>query len=100
MDLLLLDVAHADAEAVAAAVGELRRKVEKVRLVVGNVATAEAARRLCALGVDAIKVGVGPGRGCRTRLETGAGVPQLQAVREAYLATERPGADHRGRRHP
>ncbi len=39
-------------------------------------------------GVDAIKVGVGPGRGCRTRLETGAGVPQLQAVREAYLATE------------
>ena len=54
----------------------------------GNVATAEAARRLAALGVDAIKVGVGPGRGCRTRLETGAGVPQLQAVREAYLATE------------
>ena len=56
--------------------------------MVGNVATAEAARRLAGLGVDAIKVGVGPGRGCRTRLETGAGVPQLQAVREAYLATE------------
>jgi IMP dehydrogenase len=88
VDLLLLDVAHADAEAVAAAVLELRVRLEKARLVVGNVATAEAARRLCALGVDAIKVGVGPGRGCRTRLETGAGVPQLQAVREAYLATD------------
>jgi IMP dehydrogenase len=62
--------------------------VAKVPLIVGNVATAEAARRLLDLGVDAIKVGVGPGRGCRTRLETGAGVPQLQAVREAYVATE------------
>src|SRR3990172_1891952 len=41
-----------------------------------------------ARGVGGMKVGVGPGRGCRTRLETGAGVPQLQAVREAYLATE------------
>ena len=88
VDVVLLDVAHADSEAVAAAVGELRKRAEKVRLVVGNVATAEGARRLAALGVDAIKVGVGPGRGCRTRLETGAGVPQLQAVREAYLATE------------
>jgi IMP dehydrogenase len=88
VDLVLLDVAHADAEAVAGAVRDLRKRVGTVRLVVGNVATAEATCRLAALGVDAIKVGVGPGRGCRTRLETGAGVPQLQAVREAYLATE------------
>jgi IMP dehydrogenase len=87
VDLVLLDVAHADAEAVLGAVGELRKRLGTVSLVVGNVATAEAACRLAALGVDAIKVGVGPGRGCRTRLETGAGVPQLQAVREAYLAT-------------
>jgi IMP dehydrogenase len=62
--------------------------VTDVPLVVGNVATGEAARRLLDLGVDAIKIGVGPGRGCRTRLETGAGVPQLQAVREAWVATE------------
>jgi IMP dehydrogenase len=88
VDVLLLDVAHADSDAVAAAVAALRQRAEKVPLVVGNVATAEAARWLADLGVDAIKVGVGPGRGCRTRLETGAGVPQLQAVREAYLATE------------
>jgi IMP dehydrogenase len=87
VDVLLLDVAHADTDSVWGAVRELRKEIGSVPLVVGNVATGEAARRLVDLGVDAIKVGVGPGRGCRTRLETGAGVPQLQAVREAYLAT-------------
>jgi IMP dehydrogenase len=87
VDVLLLDVAHADSELVGDAVVGLRRRFERVPLVVGNVATAEAARWLAELGVDAIKVGVGPGRGCRTRLETGAGVPQLQAVRECWLAT-------------
>ena len=87
VDVLLLDVAHADSGTVAKAVGAVRKHVAKVPLVVGNVATGEAARRLLDLGVDAIKVGVGPGRGCRTRLETGAGVPQLQAVREAFVAT-------------
>ena len=86
-DLLLLDVAHADSGVAFEAAGELRRRFPRVPLVVGNVATAEAARSLAERGVDAIKVGVGPGRGCRTRLETGAGVPQLQAVREVYCAT-------------
>jgi IMP dehydrogenase len=88
VDVLLLDVAHADSDTVARAVGKLRARLPRVPLVVGNVATADAARFLLGLGVDAIKVGVGPGRGCRTRLETGAGVPQLQAVREVYLAVE------------
>jgi IMP dehydrogenase len=87
VDVLLLDVAHADSDVVAAAVQELRKATGSIPLVVGNVATGEGARRLVDLGVDAIKIGVGPGRGCRTRLETGAGVPQLQAVRETYLAT-------------
>ncbi|HVO10232.1 MAG TPA: IMP dehydrogenase [Vicinamibacteria bacterium] len=87
VDVLLLDVAHADSDQVKEAVAELRRRLPRLPLVVGNVATAEAAHRLEELGVDAIKVGVGPGRGCRTRLETGAGVPQLQAVREAWCAT-------------
>ena len=87
VDVLLLDVAHADSDVVACAVGELRKRSGGLPLVVGNVATAEAACWLAGLGVDAIKIGVGPGRGCRTRIETGAGVPQLQAVREAYLAT-------------
>jgi len=87
VDVLLLDVAHADSGVVAHAVNELRARLPRVPLVVGNVATAAAARFLVELGADAIKVGVGPGRGCRTRLETAAGVPQLQAVREVYLAT-------------
>ncbi len=88
VDALLLDVAHADSDTVGRAVSKLRARLSRVPLVVGNVATADAARFLLGLGVDAIKVGVGPGRGCRTRLETGAGVPQLQAVREVYLAVE------------
>jgi IMP dehydrogenase len=88
VDCLLLDVAHADSAIVERAVKELRRRLPDVPLVVGNVATGAAVRWLAELGVDAIKVGVGPGRGCRTRLETAAGVPQLQAVREAWLATE------------
>jgi IMP dehydrogenase len=88
VDCLLLDVAHADSVVVERAVKELRRRFPEVPLVVGNVATATAVRWLVELGVDAVKVGVGPGRGCRTRLETGAGVPQLQAIREAWLATQ------------
>jgi IMP dehydrogenase len=88
VDVVLLDVAHADSDVVGSAATALRERFGRVPLVVGNVATARAARWLQDLGVDAIKVGVGPGRGCRTRLETAAGVPQLQAVREAWLATE------------
>jgi IMP dehydrogenase len=88
VDCLLLDVAHADSDVVERAIQAFRRTFKDVPLVVGNVATASAARWLADLGADAVKVGVGPGRGCRTRLETGAGVPQLQAVREAWLGTE------------
>lgn len=87
VDAILLDVAHADADSVGRAVKTLRENIGDTPLVVGNVATAEGARWLASLGVDAIKVGVGPGRGCRTRLETAAGVPQLQAVREAFIGT-------------
>jgi IMP dehydrogenase len=88
VDCLLLDVAHADSEVVERAVKGFRARFKDVPLVVGNVATAAGARWLAELGADAVKVGVGPGRGCRTRLETAAGVPQLQAVREAWLGTE------------
>jgi IMP dehydrogenase len=88
VDVLLVDVAHADADAVEKAVKEILGRFRSVPLVVGNVATREGARWLSSLGVDAVKVGIGPGRGCRTRLETAAGVPQLQAVREAWLGVE------------
>jgi len=85
VDVLLLDVAHADSDVVAPRSRELADGGRLHSLVVGNVATAEGARRLVDLGVDAIKVGVGPA-GLRTRLETGAGVPSSRAVRETYLA--------------
>ena len=85
-DLILIDVAHGHSEVVRRAVEAFRAKFGDVELVCGNVGTAEGATFLRDLGVDGIKVGVGPGRGCRTRLETGAGVPQLQAVREAWCA--------------
>lgn len=85
-DLILIDIAHGHSEVVRRAVEAFRAKFGEVELVCGNVGTAEGAAFLRDLGVDGIKVGVGPGRGCRTRLETGAGVPQLQAVREAWCA--------------
>jgi IMP dehydrogenase len=82
----VVDIAHGHSEIMAAAVTGLRGRFAHTPLVCGNVCTWEGARFLAELGADAIKVGVGPGRGCRTRLETAAGVPQLQAVREAWCA--------------
>ena len=85
-DVLLIDIAHGHSEVMRRAAEQLRARHPRVELVCGNVGTAEGARFLRDLGADAIKVGIGPGRGCRTRLETAAGVPQLQAIREAWRA--------------
>jgi IMP dehydrogenase len=86
VDCLVIDIAHGHSEVMAEAVETVRSRYADVQLICGNVATGDGARFLVALGADAVKVGVGPGRGCRTRLETAAGVPQLQAVREAWCA--------------
>lgn len=85
-DALVVDIAHGHSEVMRAAVEALRGRFGDVLLVCGNVGTAEGAAFLRDLGADAVKVGIGPGRGCRTRLETSAGVPQLQAIREAWCA--------------
>jgi IMP dehydrogenase len=85
-DVILIDIAHGHSQVMRGAVEAVRAKLGDVALVCGNVGTAEGAVFLRDLGADAIKVGIGPGRGCRTRLETGAGVPQLQAIREAWCA--------------
>jgi IMP dehydrogenase len=85
-DALVVDIAHGHSEVMAEAMHELTRRFPSAELVAGNVGTAEGARFLRDLGAAAVKVGIGPGRGCRTRLETAAGVPQLQAVHEASLA--------------
>ena len=85
-DVVLIDIAHGHSRVMGRAVEAFRARFPETPLACGNVGTAEGARFLAELGADAIKIGIGPGRGCRTRLETAAGVPQLQAVREIWLA--------------
>jgi len=85
-DVVVIDIAHGHSVVMREAVEAFRSRFAAVPLVCGNVGTAEGALFLLDLGVDAIKVGIGPGRGCRTRLETAAGVPQLQALREVWCA--------------
>jgi len=86
VDVLVMDIAHGHSEIMERAIREVRERFPDVELVCGNVGTGEGARFLRDLGADAVKVGIGPGRGCRTRLETAAGVPQLEAIHDAWLA--------------
>ena len=64
----------------------MKARHPQLPIIAGNVATSEGAQFIRDVGADGVKVGVGPGRGCRTRLETAAGVPQLQAIREVWCA--------------
>ena len=80
VDLLVLDSSHAHSRGVLEAAAQLREMFPDTHLMVGNVATAEATRDLIERGVDAVKVGIGPGSICTTRVVTGVGVPQVTAV--------------------
>ena len=82
--IVCIDVAHGDHERVIAETTRLANKFPDVLLIVGNVATGEGARRLADAGADVVKVGVGPGSLCTTRVETGNGVPQLTALMDVY----------------
>ncbi len=88
VDVLVVDTAHGHAEGVLQAVARFREAFPDVQLVAGNVATAEGARALLERGADAVKVGVGPGSICTTRVVTGVGVPQLSAIMEAVRGVE------------
>src|SRR5579884_2512288 len=79
-DVLVVDIAHGHAEHALKACRALKQRFPDVDLIAGNVATAEGTTDLIATGVDAVKVGVGPGAACTTRIVTGVGVPQLTAV--------------------
>ena len=83
VDAIVIDTAHGHSEGVLAATSEVREQFPDVQLIVGNVATREGAAALVERGVDAVKVGVGPGSICTTRVVTGVGVPQLTAVFDA-----------------
>ncbi|HEX8849858.1 MAG TPA: IMP dehydrogenase [Gemmatimonadaceae bacterium] len=83
VDVLVIDTAHGHSDGVLRATAQLREIISDVELIAGNVATREGARALVERGVDAVKVGVGPGSICTTRVVTGVGVPQLTAVMDA-----------------
>ena len=91
VDVLAIDTAHGHSQRVMPAVKTIKSKLPEVQLITGNVATYEGARELIALGVDGVKVGIGPGSICTTRVVSGAGVPQITAIAECSRATREAG---------
>src|SRR5215471_6360945 len=88
VDLLAIDSAHGHTTRVISAIEQVKAKFPEVDLIAGNIGTFEGACELARAGVDAIKVGIGPGSICTTRIVTGAGVPQITAIAESYRATK------------
>jgi IMP dehydrogenase len=86
VDVLVIDIAHGHSAVMERAMTEFRKRFGDFEVIAGNVATADGARFLLNLGADGIKVGIGPGGGCTTRMTTSFGVPQLQALVECRLA--------------
>jgi IMP dehydrogenase len=84
VDLVVIDTAHGHSQRVIDTVKQFKKKFSNISLVAGNIATAEAARALISGGVDGIKVGIGPGSICTTRVVTGVGVPQISAIMDVY----------------
>jgi len=87
-DVLAIDTAHGHTARVMEAIRAIRHRLPEMQLIAGNVATYEGAKDLISLGIDGLKVGIGPGSICTTRVVTGAGVPQLTAVMEAAKAAQ------------
>jgi IMP dehydrogenase len=87
-DVICVDTAHGHSAGVLEAVRAVRKKFPKIQLVAGNVATGEATKALIECGVNAVKVGVGPGSICTTRIVAGVGVPQLTAISDAVQAAK------------
>ena len=92
VDVVVIDTAHGHSVHVSRAVERVKRESNRVQIVAGNVATYDGARALIDAGADAVKVGIGPGSICTTRIVAGVGVPQLTAVAEAARAAEGSGA--------
>ncbi len=91
VDVLAIDTAHGHTTRVMEAIRAVKRKFPEIQLIAGNVATAEGACDLISLGVDGLKVGIGPGSICTTRVVTGAGVPQITAIMECSRAAKNSG---------
>jgi IMP dehydrogenase len=91
VDVIAIDTAHGHSSRVMDAVKRIKSKFPEAQLITGNVATYEGAKELISLGVDGIKVGIGPGSICTTRVVSGAGVPQIRAISECARATREGG---------
>lgn len=86
VDVLVIDIAHGHSVVMDRAMREFRKRFPDVQMIAGNVGTADGARFLVERGADGVKVGIGPGGGCTTRITTSFGVPQVQALVECRLA--------------
>jgi IMP dehydrogenase len=86
VDVLVIDIAHGHSAVMSEAIEQFRKRFGDFELIAGNVGTTEGAKFLAERGVDGIKVGIGPGGGCTTRITTSFGVPQLQALVECRVA--------------
>src|SRR3990172_8704034 len=91
IDVVVVDTAHGHSQGVLDAVKAIKKKYPEIDLVAGNIATAEAARDLIKAGADAVKVGIGPGSICTTRVVSGAGVPQITAVIDCTREADKAG---------
>jgi IMP dehydrogenase len=91
VDAIVIDTAHGHSSRVMDAIKAVKSKFPEIELIAGNVATAEATKALISAGVDAVKVGIGPGSICTTRVVTGAGVPQISAIFNCVEAAENSG---------
>ena len=87
-DVVAIDTAHGHSTRVMEAIREVKKRLPEMQVVAGNVGTYEGARDLIALGIDGLKVGIGPGSICTTRVVTGVGVPQITAILEAARAAK------------
>src|SRR5271156_2688345 len=87
-DVLAIDTAHGHTTRVMDAIKAIRHRLPEIQVIAGNVATYEGAKDLISLGIDGLKVGIGPGSICTTRVVTGAGVPQLTAIMAAAKAAQ------------
>jgi len=88
VDAIVIDTAHGHSSRVLEAAKKVKAKFPELQLVAGNVATAEATKELISAGVDAVKIGIGPGSICTTRVVTGAGVPQIMAISDSVNAAK------------
>jgi len=86
VDAIVIDTAHGHSSRVLEAIKKIKARFPDIQLIAGNVATAVATKEMISAGVDAVKIGIGPGSICTTRVVTGAGVPQIMAINEAVVA--------------